>query len=172
VSLSTAKSEFSPFTSRDSSVDPSPGPRTPKEEEIQPSEFSPRFEDNLLWNIRKTLNHLMHEKPTTSFCLYETLDEVFHHATIIDWSKEVKHTSEAIRISSTSTTIHCTMRGNAVEALHDPAIEACIISEYHVNTLVHNKPLTTTDKYLRSPLGLIFKCWGDLKGRADHHRQN
>jgi hypothetical protein len=159
-SLSTAKSELSPFTSQDSSVEPSPEPRTPKEEEIQPLEFSSQFGDDPSRNIRNTSNHLRHEKPMASLCIYETLDKVFHHETIADWSKEVKHTSKVIRISSTSTTIPCTMRGNIVEALHDPAAAACIISEYLVDTLVGNKPLTPIDKYLRSPSGLFFECWG------------
>ena len=39
-SLSTPESEPSSFTSRNPSVEPSPEPRTPKKEEIQPSEFS------------------------------------------------------------------------------------------------------------------------------------
>jgi hypothetical protein len=76
----------------------------------------------------------------------------------MDWSKEVKHTSKAIRISSTSTTIPCI--GNAVEALHDPVAEACIISEYLVDTILGNKPLTLIDKYLRNPSGFFFECRG------------
>jgi hypothetical protein len=92
--------------------------------------------------------------------LYETLDEVFHHATIVDWWKDVKHTSEVIPISSSSTTIPCTMRGNTIEALHDPAAEACIIFEYLMDSLVGNKPLTLIDKYLRSPSRLLFECRG------------
>jgi hypothetical protein len=52
------------------------------------------------------------------------------------------------------------MSRNAVEAIHDPAAEACIISEYLVDTLLGNKPLTTINKYLRSPLGLFFECRG------------
>ena len=39
-SLSIPESEPSSFTSQYSSVEPSPKPQTPKEEEIQPSEFS------------------------------------------------------------------------------------------------------------------------------------
>jgi hypothetical protein len=74
------------------------------------------------------------------------------------WSKEVKHISEVIRISSATTTIPCTTRGNAVEALDDPVVEACIISEYLVDTLVGNKPLTLIDKYLQSPSELFFEC--------------
>ena len=42
-SLSTPESEPSSSTSQYSFVEPSPEPRTPKEEEIQPSEFSSRF---------------------------------------------------------------------------------------------------------------------------------
>jgi hypothetical protein len=84
ASLSTAKFELSPFITQDSSVEPSPEPRIPKEEEIQPSEFSSRFEDDPSGNIRNTSNHLRHKKPTPSLCLYETVDKVFHHATIVD----------------------------------------------------------------------------------------
>jgi hypothetical protein len=82
---STAKSEFSPFASQDSSIEPSPEPRTLKEEEIQPSKFSFQFEDDPSRNFRNTSNHHRHEKPTTSLCLYETLNEDFHHTTIVDW---------------------------------------------------------------------------------------
>jgi hypothetical protein len=46
----------------------------------------------------------------------------------------------------------------AVEALHDPTVAACILSKYLVNTLVGNKPLALTDKYLRSASGLFFEC--------------
>jgi hypothetical protein len=52
------------------------------------------------------------------------------------------------------------MRGNVVEALRDPTAEACIISEYLVNTFMGNKLLTLIDKYLRSPSGLFFECRG------------
>ncbi|KAK8447519.1 hypothetical protein SEVIR_8G087000v4 [Setaria viridis] len=52
------------------------------------------------------------------------------------------------------------MRGNAVEALHDPTAEACIMSEYLMDTLVGNKPLTLIDKYFRCPSGLLFECRG------------
>jgi len=74
----------------------------------------------------------------------------------MDWSKEARRTSEAILISPTSTTIPCSMVGNIVDALYDPATEVCLIFEYLMDTLVGNKPLTPTDKYFRSPSGLFF----------------
>ena len=52
------------------------------------------------------------------------------------------------------------MKGNAIEALHDPTIEVCIILECLVDTLVGNKPLTPTDKYFKSLSILFFECWG------------
>ena len=52
------------------------------------------------------------------------------------------------------------MKGNAVEALHDPFAEVCIIPECLLDTLVGNKPLTLIDKYLKSPSGLYFECRG------------
>ena len=118
-SLSTIESEHSSFTSQYSSVEPSPEPRTPKEEEIHPSEFSSRFEDDPSENIRNTSN-LRHEKSMESLCPYETLDKIFRHTPTMDWSKEAKRASEAIRISPTSATITCSVKGKIVEALHDP----------------------------------------------------
>ena len=82
--------------------------------------------------------------------LYDTLDKVFRHTPAIDWSKEAKRASEAIRISPTSATITCSMKGNNVEALHDPAAKVCIMPEYLLDTLVGNKPLTPTNKYYRN----------------------
>ena len=149
-------------TSQYSFVEPSPDPRTPKEEENQPSKFSSRLEDDPSGNIRNTSNHLRHEKSTESMCPYETLDKIFRHTPTVDWSKEARHTSEAIWIIPTSTTIPCFMKGNAVEALHDPSAsaEVCIIPECLLDTLVGNKPLTPTDRYFKSPSGLYFECRG------------
>ena len=52
------------------------------------------------------------------------------------------------------------MKRNAVEVLHDPAAEVCIIPECLLDTLVGNKPLTPTDKYFKSPFRLFFECRG------------
>ena len=112
-SLSTPESEPSSSTSQYSSVEPSLEPLTPEEEEIQPSEFSSRFEDVPLGNIQNPSNHLRHEEPMKSMCLYETLDKIFRHTPAMDWSKEAKRASEAIRISPTSATITCSMKGKS-----------------------------------------------------------
>ena len=82
-----------------------PDPGTSEEEEIQPSESCFQFEDEPLGNIQNTSNHLRHEEPMKSMCLYETLDIISHHTHAIDWSKEAKRASEAIRISPTSATV-------------------------------------------------------------------
>ena len=66
-------------------------------------------------------------------CLYETLDKIFCHTPAIDWSKEAKRASEAIRISPTSATITYSMKGKIVEALHDPAAEVCILPQSRIN---------------------------------------
>ena len=95
-----------------------------------------------------------------SMCLYETLNIISRHTPAIDWSKEAKRASEAIRISPTSTTITCSMKENIIEALRDPTIEVCIIPEYLFDTLVGNKPLTPSDKYFKSPSGLYFEYRG------------
>ena len=72
-------------------------------------------------------------------CLYETLDIISRHTPAIDWSKEAKRASEVIRISPTSATIACSMKGKIIEALHDPATEVCIIPECLLDSLVGNK---------------------------------
>ena len=91
-------------------------------------------------------------------CLYETLDIISRHTPAIDWSNEAKHASKATRISPTSATITCSMKGKIVEALHNPAAEVCILPECLLDTLVGNKYLTPTDKYFKSPSGLYFEC--------------
>ena len=86
-SLSTPESEPSSSTSQFSFVELSLEPRTLKEEEIQPLEFSSRFKDDPSGNIKNNLNHFRHEEPMKSMCLYETLDIIFRHTPAIDWSK-------------------------------------------------------------------------------------
>src|SRR6185312_5777587 len=133
-SLSTPESEPSSPTPQYSFVEPSPEPRTPKEEEIQPLELSSRFKDDSSENIQNTSNHFRHNKPTESLCLYKTIDGFSRYTPAIDWSKEARRTSEAIQISPTSSTIPCFMKENAVEALQDPFAEVCIIPECLLDT--------------------------------------
>ena len=159
-SPSTPEYEPSSSTSQYSFVEPSPEPRTPKEEEIQPAEFSSRFEDDPSENIQNTSNHFRHDKPTESLCLYKTIDGFSVHTPTMDWVKEARRTFKAIWISPISATIPCFMKGNAVEALHDPFAEVCIIPECLLDTLVGNKPLTPINKYFTSPSGLYFECRG------------
>jgi len=155
--LPVAESSPSTSTSLDSVVELMPGPGTSEEEEIQPPKSYVRFEDEPL---RNTSNHLRHEEPTKLMCLYKTLDEISRHTPAMDWSKEAKRASEAIRISPTSATITCSMKGNIVEALHDPVAEICIITECLLDTLVGHKPLTQIDKYFKSLSGQYFECRG------------
>ena len=127
-SPSSAESNPSPSTSRDSSVEPYPEPRTSKEEEIQPSKFSSQFKDYLFDVLTNTSNY--REFPTTNE----------------EWLEAVKHPSEAFRISSPSTTISCSKKGTAVEALHDPTAEACIMSEFLAETVIGSMPLDPSDR--------------------------
>ena len=57
-------------------------------------------------------------------------------------------------------TIPCSLRGTTIEALHDPTIETNIMSEFLAETLLDKKPLVSTNKLFKSPLGLIFECCG------------
>jgi hypothetical protein len=94
--LPAAESNPLPSTSLDSAIGPSPEPRTLKEEEIQPSMLSSRFEDDSSGTLRNTSNLLRHKKPTTSMCPYKAIDEISCHTPIMDWLKKARRTSEAI----------------------------------------------------------------------------
>jgi hypothetical protein len=50
------------------------------------------------------------------------------------------------------------MRGNAVEALHDPTADACIMSEFLTNTFLGNIHLVLTENPLKGLSRLIFEC--------------
>ena len=76
---------------------------------------------------------------------------------------EVKHSSEAIRILSPSTTIPCSSRGTVIEALHNPTVETSIMSEFLAETLLGKMPLVLTNNLFKSPSGLIFECCGIAK---------
>jgi hypothetical protein len=90
-----------------------------------------------------------------SIALYEVLDEVWNHGTTMDRSPlRSKPTSEEIRVSSISTTIHYSMRGNTVDAVHNPTAGSCIIQKVLLDTLVGDMPLTPTDIYF------LFPCRG------------
>jgi hypothetical protein len=73
---------------------------------------------------------------------------------------EVERSSEAIWILSPSTTMPCSLRGTVVEALHNPTVEANIMSEFLAKTLLGKIPLVSINKPFKSPLGLIFECCG------------
>jgi hypothetical protein len=152
-SPSSAKSYPLPSTSQNSSVEPSPEPQTSKEEEIQPSKFSFQFKDDLM----KTL-----ETPRITFASYPRQPLLLPTKIFVkeEWSEEVRRSSKAIRISSPSTIIYCSIRGTTVEALHDPTAEACIMSEFLMDTFIGSMPLVPTNRLFKSPSGLIFECRG------------
>lgn len=52
-----------------------------------------------------------------------------------EWLEEVKHSFEVLQIMSPPTSITCLIR-SVVEALHDPIVEANIMSEYLADTLL------------------------------------
>jgi hypothetical protein len=76
---------------------------------------------------------------------------------------EVKHFSKAIWILSPSTTMPCLLRGTVVEALHNPTVEANIMSEFLAETLLGKNPLVSTNKLFKSPSKFIFECCGIAK---------
>jgi hypothetical protein len=57
-------------------------------------------------------------------------------------------------------TIPCSIKGTIIEALHDPTVEASIMSEFLAKTLLGNMPLAMTDRLFTSPSRLIFECRG------------
>ena len=114
---SPSSAKLYPCTSQDTSVELSPEPRTSKEEEIQPSKFSSQFEDDPYEDLRNTSNFLHYRRPTAP--LYPSSKSMNE-----EWSKEVRRSSKAIQLSSSSTTLYCSIGGNSVEALQDSTAES------------------------------------------------
>ena len=144
--------------SRDSSVELSPEPWISKEEEIQPLKFSPPYKDGPYENLRNTSNHLCERRPMapSSFPNKDFLKKAMNE----EWSEEGRSYSKAIRISSPSTTICCSIRGIAMEALHNPTTEACIMSEFLTDTFIGSMIMVPTDILFKSHSKLIFEYWG------------
>jgi hypothetical protein len=53
----------------------------------------------------------------------------------------------------------CSLR-TVVEALHNPTVEANIMSKFLAETLLGKILLVSINKPFKSPLGLIFECCG------------
>jgi len=150
---SPSSDESYPSTFQDLSDEPSPEPRISKEEEIELSKLSFQFEDDPYEGLRNTSDYLHYRRPTTP--LYPSSKSMNE-----EWSKEVRRSSKAIQVSSSSTTFYCSIGGNSVEALHDSTVEACIMSEFLMETLIGSMPVDPTDILFRSPSGLFFECRG------------
>ena len=91
--------ESKPLASLDSTYEPSPKPRTPKERLGHPSVFPIKFED--YGNTSKVSQHEKHTHPP----------EVSPRAELSkEWLMEVKCSSEAIHILLPSMTIPCSLR--------------------------------------------------------------
>jgi hypothetical protein len=78
-----------------------------------------------------------------------------------EWSDGMRRFSEAIWISSPSTIIPCSIRGNIIEAHLNPIMEVNIMPWHLAYMLFSNVLLRPSDKLLRScPSGHILECRG------------
>jgi len=132
--------ESRPVPSLDSTNEPSPKPRTPKETMIYPSEFAIEFRD-----FGNTSKYFGHEKLTRPSKEVSPKIEPSN-----EWLLEVKHSFEAIWILSPSTTMPCSLRGTNIEVLHNPTVGTSIMSEFLVKNLLGNMPLVSTNKLFKS----------------------
>lgn len=180
---SIVESEPQPSTSVDSTLEPSSELGTSKVEEIQPTKFPFQFKDDPSSNHRNTSKFIdaqLGKEPSsvhvsqvknhlTGHSLRPTIPPypadppnktILTEATKVEWSEEVRRSSEVIRIISPSTTITCYIGGTVGEALHNPTVGASIMFEFSADTLLSGMPLAPTDKLFTSPSGLIFEYRG------------
>ena len=127
--------------SLDSTNEPSPEPRTPKERVIYPSEFPIKFRD-----FGNTSKYFGHVKLT---CPSEEVTPKIEPSK--EWLLEVKHSSKAIWILSPSTTMPCSLRGTVVEPMYNPTVGTSIISKFLAKNLLGNMLLVPTNKLFKSP---------------------
>jgi hypothetical protein len=124
-----SSAESRPIASLDSTHEPSPEPRTPKERVIHPLEFPIKFKDYV-----NTSKLFWHEKLTLSSKEASPKAEPSK-----EWLVEVKRSSKAIQILSPSTTIPCSLRRTVIEAFHNPTVGTSIMSEFLAKDLFGNK---------------------------------
>ena len=98
--------------SLDSTNEPSPEPRTPKERVIYPSEFAIEFGD--FDNTSKYFGHKKLTRPSK-----EVSPKIEPSK---EWLLVVKCSSKAIQILSPSMTMPRSLRGTNIEALHNPTV--------------------------------------------------
>jgi hypothetical protein len=74
-----------------------------------------------------------------------------------EWLREVRRSSKLIQISSPSNTMPSSIGGTAIDTLHNPTVEANIMSEYLAESLLGDVSLEPADMLFKSPSGLIFE---------------
>ncbi len=106
--------------------------------------------------------------PLEESFLKETVRELI---TIIsdEWLREVELSPEAMRISSSSSTMHYLVKKDMVKVLYNPIVGANIISATFAFTCLGDEPLVRIDKIFRSALGSIIEGCGILCGVPVRH---
>jgi len=149
---SLVKTKHIPFLG--STREPSPEPRTPKEQVIHRSEFPIEFRD-----YGNTLKYHGHEKLTLP-----SKEDSPRVNPSREWLMEVKRSSKAIQILSPSTAMPYSLRGTNMKALHNPIVGTSIMSEFLAKNLLGNIPLVPTNKLFKSLLGLFLEYCGIARG--------
>ena len=166
-----------------SSIEPSPEPRTPREEEIQPLEFSSRFQDDPSGNIQNTSN--LHDaqlgeepssvctdplqnlsiepslNPTVPLSPPDPLNEPFLEVIKDEWMDRAGCFSEDVWTSIPSMIIPCSIGGITVEAHVNPIMEVNIMPWHLAYTFLGDVMLRPSNKLFKScPFEHILECRG------------
>ena len=83
--------------------------------------------------------------------------------------REMKMSSEVLRISSPPSTLPCTINGTHVDTLYSPTVGANIISSECAFRHLRDEPLVQTDKTFQTSFGGILEAYGTLQNVSIRH---
>ena len=156
----TSEIESEPIESQslDSTPEPSPElkPETPEEEDSLPPEFLRSIEYDLFEDFGNTSIYFYQKRPSVPVTpmdpsevnyLGETIQEL---TTLIsnEWLQEVELSLTPIHLNSPSSSFHCRLRDQNVEALYNPTIGANLMSNEFALAFLGNYKLTPTGRHL------------------------
>ena len=166
------ESESLESKSLDSTPEPSPElkPETPEEEDPLPLEFLRSMEPDLFEDFGNTLRYFCQRRPSIPVTPTDPLDENYLRETIQElttlisneWLKEGESSLTPIHLNSPSSSLHCPLRDQDVEALYNPTVGANLMLDEFALAFLGKYKLTLTDRQLKRPSGSLTSSYGIL----------
>ena len=86
-----------------------------------------------------------------------------------EWLQEGESSSSPIQLDSPSSSFHCHLQDQYVDALYSPTVGANLMSDEFALAFLDNQMLIPTDRQLKRPSGSLTSSYGVLTNASFWH---